>query len=133
MRAPIRYVEPIYRPPSEAYSLILQVTLGCSNLRTKRDPDSPTGYRVTGGCAFCVAYQTKPFRARPEAEVGGSSASSSPTGTRWSCPSIACGAFSSASTRASRSWGGSPATPRRRTCCRSPWATCAGCTRRACR
>jgi radical SAM superfamily enzyme YgiQ (UPF0313 family) len=69
MRAPIRYVEPIYRPPSEAYSLILQVTLGCSNLRTKRDPDSPTGYRVTGGCAFCVAYQTKPFRARPEAEV----------------------------------------------------------------
>jgi radical SAM superfamily enzyme YgiQ (UPF0313 family) len=70
MRAvPIRYVEPVYRPPSEAWSLILQVTLGCSNLRTKRDPSSPTGYRVEGGCAFCVAYQTKPFRVRPEAEV----------------------------------------------------------------
>jgi hypothetical protein len=66
---PIRYVEPVYRPPSEAASLIFQVTLGCSNLRTKRDASSPTGYRVQGGCAFCVAYQTKPFRARPEAEV----------------------------------------------------------------
>jgi hypothetical protein len=65
----IRYVEPVFRPPSEAWSLIFQVTLGCSNLRTKRDPASPTGYRVLGGCAFCVAYQTKPFRARPEAEV----------------------------------------------------------------
>jgi radical SAM superfamily enzyme YgiQ (UPF0313 family) len=70
MRAlPIRYVDPIYRPPSEAWSLIFQVTLGCSNLRTRRDPASPTGYRVQGGCAFCVAYQTKPFRARPEDEV----------------------------------------------------------------
>ncbi|MBI4917271.1 MAG: radical SAM protein [Acidobacteria bacterium] len=65
----MRYVEPLYRPPSEAWSLIFQVTLGCSNLKTKRDPASPTGYRVHGGCAFCVAYQTKPFRARPEAEV----------------------------------------------------------------
>ena len=70
MRAwPLRYVEPVYRPPSEARSLIFQVTLGCSNLKTRRDPASPTGYRVAGGCAFCVAYQTKPFRARPEAEV----------------------------------------------------------------
>jgi len=70
MRAlPIRYVEPVYRPPSEAWSLIFQVTLGCSHLKTRRDPSSPTGYRVQSGCAFCVAYQTKPFRARPEAEV----------------------------------------------------------------
>jgi radical SAM superfamily enzyme YgiQ (UPF0313 family) len=67
--SPIRYVEPLYRPPSEAASLIFQVTLGCSNLRTAPDPDSPTGFRVRGGCAFCVAYQTKPFRARPEGEV----------------------------------------------------------------
>ncbi len=66
---PIRYVEPLYRPPSEAQSLIFQVTLGCSNLRTRRDPSSPTGYRVLGGCAFCVAYQTKPFRARAQEEV----------------------------------------------------------------
>jgi radical SAM superfamily enzyme YgiQ (UPF0313 family) len=27
---PIRYVEPVYRPPSEAESLILPVTDGCS-------------------------------------------------------------------------------------------------------
>jgi radical SAM superfamily enzyme YgiQ (UPF0313 family) len=66
---PIRYVEPIYRPPSEAHSLIFQVTIGCSNLRTRPDPSSPTGFRVQGGCAFCVAYQTKPFRARPTEEV----------------------------------------------------------------
>jgi radical SAM superfamily enzyme YgiQ (UPF0313 family) len=66
---PIRYVEPIYRPPSEAHSLIFQITIGCSNLRTRPDRRSPTGYRVQGGCAFCVAYQTKPFRARPTEEV----------------------------------------------------------------
>ena len=66
---PVKYVEPIYRPPSEAGSLILQVTIGCSNLLTRPDPASATGYRVRRGCAFCVAYQTKPFRARPRAEV----------------------------------------------------------------
>lgn len=66
---PLKYVEPIYRPPSEARSLILQVTVGCSNLVTRPDPSSPTGYRVKRGCAFCVAYQTKPFRARPHDEV----------------------------------------------------------------
>jgi radical SAM superfamily enzyme YgiQ (UPF0313 family) len=66
---PLKYVEPIYRPPSEARSLIFQVTIGCSNLLTRPDPTSPTGYRVKRGCAFCVAYQTKPFRARPQAEV----------------------------------------------------------------
>ena len=27
---PIRYVEPVYRPPSEAQSLILPLTNGCS-------------------------------------------------------------------------------------------------------
>jgi radical SAM superfamily enzyme YgiQ (UPF0313 family) len=70
MRAlPIRYVEPVYRPPSEARSLIFQVTIGCSHLRTRPDPTSPTGYRVDRGCAFCVAYQHKPFRARPMEEL----------------------------------------------------------------
>lgn len=49
----IRYVEPIYRPPSEARSLILQATIGCSYNR----------------CGFCVAYQGKPFRARREDEL----------------------------------------------------------------
>ncbi len=69
VQLPVKYVEPIYRPPSEAHSLILQVTIGCSNLLTRPDPESSTGHRVKRGCAFCVAYQTKPFKARPHGEV----------------------------------------------------------------
>ncbi|WP_338113812.1 radical SAM protein [Thiococcus pfennigii] len=51
----IRYVEPVYRPPSEAGSLILPVTDGCSWNR----------------CTFCEMYTApqKRFRARPAAEV----------------------------------------------------------------
>lgn len=52
---PIRYVEPVYRPPSEAESLILPVTEGCS----------------WNHCTFCEMYTApqKRFRARDEAEV----------------------------------------------------------------
>ena len=52
---PIRYVEPVYRPPSEAESLILPVTEGCS----------------WNKCTFCEMYTApqKKFRARDEAEV----------------------------------------------------------------
>lgn len=52
---PIRYVEPVYRPPSEAHSLILPVTDGCSWNR----------------CAFCEMYSApqKRFRARDPEEV----------------------------------------------------------------
>lgn len=52
---PIRYVDPVYRPPSEADSLILPVTDGCS----------------WNQCTFCEMYTApqKKFRARDEAEV----------------------------------------------------------------
>jgi radical SAM superfamily enzyme YgiQ (UPF0313 family) len=52
---PIRYVEPVYRPPSEAESLILPVTDGCS----------------WNQCTFCEMYTApqKKFRARDEDEV----------------------------------------------------------------
>lgn len=52
---PIRYVEPVFRPPSEAESLILPVTDGCS----------------WNQCTFCEMYTApqKKFRAREEEEV----------------------------------------------------------------
>ncbi|PKO91382.1 MAG: radical SAM protein [Betaproteobacteria bacterium HGW-Betaproteobacteria-10] len=52
---PIRYVEPVFRPPSESASLILPVTDGCS----------------WNECTFCEMYTApqKKFRAREEAEI----------------------------------------------------------------
>ncbi len=52
---PIRYVEPVFRPPSEAESLILPLTDGCS----------------WNQCTFCEMYTApqKRFRARGEDEV----------------------------------------------------------------
>lgn len=47
------YEPPVFRPPSEAESLILQVTIGCSHNR----------------CAFCGMYATKRFRAKSEDEI----------------------------------------------------------------
>lgn len=49
----MKYDMPLYRPPSEANSLIFQVTLGCSYNK----------------CAFCMMYRTKRFRVRPIEEV----------------------------------------------------------------
>jgi radical SAM superfamily enzyme YgiQ (UPF0313 family) len=46
-------VEPVIRPPAEAESFLLQVTLGCS-LDT---------------CTFCGAYKGKPFRAKDIQEI----------------------------------------------------------------
>lgn len=43
------YDMPLYRPPSEAHSLIFQVSLGCSYNK----------------CKFCLMYRAKRFKARP--------------------------------------------------------------------
>ena len=45
----MEYDFPLFRPPSEARSLIFQVTLGCSWNR----------------CLFCTSYRTKEFLVRP--------------------------------------------------------------------
>ena len=47
------YEEPLFRPPSEARSLIFQITIGCSQ----------------NHCTFCGMYKGKRFRLKPVAEV----------------------------------------------------------------
>ena len=46
-------IEPVIRPPAEAGSFLLQVTLGCS----------------ADHCSFCGAYKRKPFRVKDPQEV----------------------------------------------------------------
>lgn len=48
-----RYIEPLFRPPSEARSLIFQITVGCSQNR----------------CRFCGMYKGKKFHIRPVEKI----------------------------------------------------------------
>ena len=50
----MRYEGPIYRPPSEAHSLLIQATVGCPHNR----------------CTFCMVYKNGPrYRVRPVADI----------------------------------------------------------------
>lgn len=49
----MRYEGAVYRPPSEAYSLIIQATIGCSHNK----------------CTFCNMYKEKRFRMRSLTEI----------------------------------------------------------------
>ena len=49
----MQYEGDVYRPPSEARSLIIQVTIGCSHNK----------------CTFCHMYTEKQFRIRKEEEI----------------------------------------------------------------
>ena len=49
----MRYEGTVYRPPSEARSLIVQVTVGCAH----------------NACTFCTMYQGKQFRIRKKEEI----------------------------------------------------------------
>lgn len=49
----LHYSGAVYRPPSEAHSLIIQVTVGCSHNK----------------CAFCNMYKAKQFAITPEEQV----------------------------------------------------------------
>lgn len=52
-KAAMEYDYPLYRPPSEAYSLIMQVTVGC----------------LHNTCTFCTMYKGKKYREKSWPEI----------------------------------------------------------------
>jgi len=53
MNFPISYEEPVFRPPSEGKSFLIQLTIGCSN----------------NLCTYCDMYRSKKYRERTFSEV----------------------------------------------------------------
>ena len=51
--ASMHYEEPVFRPPSEAESFLLQATIGCS----------------WNHCTYCAMYRDKQYRVRPLTEI----------------------------------------------------------------
>ena len=49
----MKYIEPLFRPPAEAESLIFQAAYGCPH----------------NTCRFCGMYKTVKYHLRPEAEL----------------------------------------------------------------
>tara|TARA_Y100000768_G_scaffold275882_1_gene211453 strand:+ start:18807 stop:19796 length:990 start_codon:yes stop_codon:yes gene_type:complete len=50
---PIEYEPPVYRPPSEWRSLLIQLTIGCSNNK----------------CTYCDMYRSKTYKVRPIQDI----------------------------------------------------------------
>ncbi len=50
---PVEYDEPLFRPPAESASAIIQITLGCS----------------WNKCSFCEMYSTKKFKIRRKEDI----------------------------------------------------------------
>jgi radical SAM superfamily enzyme YgiQ (UPF0313 family) len=84
-KAPVEYQGDIIRPPSEAFSIILQVAIGCSHNR----------------CTFCGAYRDRSFHVKPwdrierDLDFAASwcrrqSTCFLPTATLWGFPMIFC-------------------------------------------
>lgn len=50
---PVQLIPPVYRPPSEANSLLIQVTIGCSNNK----------------CTYCAMYRSKKYSVRKTEDI----------------------------------------------------------------